>query len=313
MPGRAVLACCLLLLLAACQNARIDSFVDGQGSGGRNQPLGPIVGTAWDEKHPFLSLSYESGPGTDNYWIVFPRAIRGIEVGVTGQQGPLYRIPLMQASGGDFDPELRNHRLWFKGALGGGFDSFSAVTPDTSEEISFALLGFSNASGQQALYGVVGERAQAPRRGVLHFNGGYLLSRRSDGRQQASFTGKAQIRIDFNEPVPVMALVLTTPPELPRLFGRRVGAIRLLAYRDPASGDFQSLSGDVEGVGAGATARLRLRRFALSGRLLENGEAAVALFRLADRSGNPIVVGGAATHPPDSWREDPAIVGALPR
>ncbi|MEO1192345.1 MAG: hypothetical protein AAFY02_11345 [Pseudomonadota bacterium] len=275
------------LLLAACQNF---------GAGGRQEvetgPQGPIAGVPLDQMAPLASLSYEEGPSLGGYWWRFSASGQHLDIGRRPGQTPAIMVELSGPTVSfDQDLETEGFRLETEGDFGEGFTRFYGLTPGNQPQEPYGLIALTNEGGTDALYGLMGEGELAPTAGAEHFIGGSLLSRRQGSNALPTFAAKAQARLEGDRRPQRIALLLTVPRELPRLFGRRVGAIQLHADFDPVDLTFRAQDAQVVGVGAGATNRLRLTRFSLVGKVLNDGDSLAGLYRLSNDAGEAIVVG----------------------
>ena len=281
----------LAVLLLLCAAAPAACVRPPGGTGAAAVPDGPIAGIAWDARTPLPAVTYDSGPDVGGRWWRLVKSSQSLEVGSGSAAAPSLTVA-MNGSGAKFawDGDAEAFRLEKQGALGQGFTRFFGLTPGNRRQEPYAIAAFTDESGEEALYGLLGRGELATLSGVQHFNGGYLLSRRDGDRPGAAFAGKAQLRLDGSARPPGLALLLTAPAELPRLFGRGVGAIQLTAPYDSASRSFRA-EGEIDGVGAGADGRLRLGRYALFVQIMNRGGSAVGLFRLTDRQGAPLAVG----------------------
>lgn len=278
----------VLLVLAICVGC-----MKRGGAGGSRPPdnSGPIQGIPWDSKATMPALTYDEGFSGSAYWARFVEKQQRLEIGRAAATTPTVTVPLdRQPDSFAWDSVTESYRLVFSGAHGSDYSVFNGLTPGNQRKEPYGLIALADTEGTNALYGLLGKAEPAPTSGVAHFNGGYLLSRRQGDSPVPVFTGKAQVRLDGGARPQSIALLLTVPPELPRLFGRRVGAIQLIASYDPASLSFRGERREVTIVGNGG--RLRVLTFSLVGQVFNRGRSLAGLFRLYDGSGAALVVGG---------------------
>jgi len=284
----ALLLLCLALTLLGC--------VQRNFSARDRAPAGsPIAGIDWDQRTPMPAVGYAEGPTAAGYWWRIRQTGRRLEIGRAGQTAPQVTADL-NGGGARFmwDPVTESYRLEKSGPFQGGLDRLTALTPGNRRQEPYGIVAVTDATGEEALYGLLGKPSAAQVSSAPYFQGGYLLSRRRGDTPQASFSGKAQVRLDGSAVAGGLSLLLTAPPELPRLFGSRVGAIQLTSRFNPSEAAFAT-QGSVDAVGAGADARLRTARYALFGRVLNDGRSVAGLFRLLDDDGEAIAVGAFTT------------------
>ncbi len=281
---RFCIAVLVLAVAAGCMKPR--------GGGQRSAPdnSGPIQGIAWDRKATMPALSYDEGLSLNAYWARFVEAGPQLEIGrAPGEQPQITMKMGGTADSFSWDSTIEAYRLTESGALGGGYSVFNGLTPGNQRKEPYGLLAFADADGGEALYGMLGKAEPATANGIEHFNGGYLMSRRKGDNAVPIFAGKAQARLDGDNRPQRLALLLTVPPELPRLFGSRIGAIQLVARYDAASLSFRAERQEVAAVGP--QGRLRILTFSLIGQMMNRGQSLAGLFRLYDANGEALVIG----------------------
>ncbi len=251
---------------------------------------GPIQDIPWNAMTPLPALTFDEGPSPTGFWARFVEQGPRLEVGRAGQRQPTVTLQ-MNSTADSFlrDGVTESYRLSHTGPLGEGYSVFNGLTPGNRQREPYALVAFTNADGTNALYGLLGEADPAPAAGVQHFNGGAVLSRRQGDNEVPVFTAQAQARVDAENGPQRLALLLTVPPELPRLFGQRVGAVQIVAGYDPATQSFSADRREVSAVGTGG--RLRVPTFSLFGQVMNGGRSLAGLFRLYGSDGEPLVVG----------------------
>ncbi len=280
---RAALVLLLLALAAGCMKMH-------RGGAQSAADDSPIQGVRWDSQTPMAGVTYDEGPGPAGFWARFVKSGQRLEVGKAGQVQPLATLQMnSQADSFAYDNMTEAYRLSYNGALGRAYSVFTGLTPGNSPREPYGVFAFTNAGGTEALYGLLGRAEPAPTSGVQQFNGGSILSRRKGDNAVPLFSAKAQARIDAASGQPELALLLTVPGDLPRLFGRRVGAIQLEAGYDPATYSFRADRGEVMTVAPGG--RLRVGSFSLLAQVMNRGGSMAGLFRLFDTDGQPLVIG----------------------
>ncbi|GAB5468108.1 MAG: hypothetical protein Kilf2KO_11380 [Rhodospirillales bacterium] len=273
------------LLASGCQKR---SFAPAEESG----PRGPIAGAPLGQSQPLITIGYDEGPSLAGYWWRFSAEGKHLDVGKRPASEPSIMLDLNGTNSSfDWDPVTESYKLQKQADLGEGYSRFFGLTPGNRSQEPYGLMAFTDEGGEAALYGLLGEKNPAPSDGVEHFSGGTLLSRREGSSPVPTVAAKAQARLEGARRPQRLALLITVPTDLPRLFGRRVGAIQLLADYDPATLTFRAADRAVEGVGAGATGRLRLSRFSLVAQVMNDGDSLAGLYRLSKGDGSPIVVG----------------------
>lgn len=281
---RLILVLLVLAVAAGCMK---------RGGGGSRavDNSGPIQGIPWDSKASMPALTFDESFSTNAYWARFVEAGPRLEIGRAATPQPSVTLK-MNANADSFawDAVTESYRLVYSGPLGEGYSVFNGLTPGNQRKEPYGLMAVTNADGTNALFGLLGKAEPAPSSAVQHFNGGYLMSRRRGDSPVPIFSGKAQARLDGGIRPQRVAVLLTVPPELPRLFGRRIGAIQLVATYDPASLSFRAERREVTAVGP--QGRLRVITFSLVGQMLNRGQSFAGLFRLYDGSGEALVVGG---------------------
>ncbi len=278
----------LLLVLAVAGGC----MKRGGGGGARTvDNSGPIQGIPWDSKASMPALTYDEALSSNTYWARFVQKGQRLEIGRAAAAQPEVTLELNgKADSFAWDAITESYRLVYSGPLGQDYSVFNGLTPGNQRKEPYGLVALSDAEGRNALYGLLGKAEPAPNAGIEHFNGGYLLSRRKGDSPVPIFNGKAQARLDGGGRPQRVAVLLTVPPELPRLFGRRIGAIQLVATYDPASLSFRADRREVTAVGP--QGRLRVLTFSLVGQVFNRGQSLAGLFRLYDEGGAPLVVGG---------------------